>query len=45
LSARGGILRDVPGQIAARLRPLIAEKVIAPSLAEWPWLSPALRVL
>jgi DNA-binding transcriptional LysR family regulator len=45
LSARGGILRDVPGQIAARLRPLIAEKVIAPSLADWPWLSPALRVL
>jgi DNA-binding transcriptional LysR family regulator len=45
LSARAGILRDMPGQIAARLRPLIAEKVIAPSLADWPWLSPALRVL
>jgi DNA-binding transcriptional LysR family regulator len=45
LSARAGILRDVPGQIAARLRPLIADKVIAPALADWPWLSPALRVL
>jgi DNA-binding transcriptional LysR family regulator len=45
LSARAGILRDMPGQIAARLRPLIAEKVIAPSLEDWPWLSPALRVL
>lgn len=45
LSARAGILRDVPGQIAARLRPLISEKVISPALADWPWLSPALRVL
>jgi DNA-binding transcriptional LysR family regulator len=45
LSARAGILRDVPGQIAARLRPLIADKVVAPALAEWPWLSPALKVL
>jgi DNA-binding transcriptional LysR family regulator len=45
LSARAGILREVPGQIAGRLRPLIADKVIAPALAEWPWLSPALRVL
>lgn len=45
LSARAGILRDVPGQIATRLRPLIAEMVIAPALADWPWLSPALRVL
>jgi DNA-binding transcriptional LysR family regulator len=45
LSARAGILRDVPGQIAARLRPLIAEKVIAPALVDWPWLAPALRVL
>jgi DNA-binding transcriptional LysR family regulator len=45
LSARAGILRDVPGQIASRLRPLIADKVIAPALADWPWLSPALRVL
>lgn len=45
LSARAGILRDVPGQIAARLRPLIADKVVAPALADWPWLSPALKVL
>jgi DNA-binding transcriptional LysR family regulator len=45
LSARAGILREVPGQIAARLRPLIADKVITPALADWPWLAPALRVL
>jgi DNA-binding transcriptional LysR family regulator len=45
LSARAGILRDVPTQIAARLKPLIAEQVIAPALADCAWLSPALRVL
>jgi DNA-binding transcriptional LysR family regulator len=45
LSARAGILREVPGQIAVRLKPLIAQEVIAPALADWPWLAPALRVL
>jgi DNA-binding transcriptional LysR family regulator len=45
LSARAGILREVPAQIAARMRPLIAEKVIGPALTDCPWLAPALRVL
>lgn len=45
LSARAGILREVPAQIAARLKPLIAQDVIAPALADCPWLAPALRVL
>ena len=45
LSARAGILHGVPAQIAARLKPLIAEVVIAPALATTPWLAPALRVL
>ncbi len=45
LSARAGILRDVPAQIAARLKPLIAQEVIAPALADCPWLAPTLRVL
>ncbi|WP_137110468.1 LysR family transcriptional regulator [Rhodobacter sp. SY28-1] len=45
LSARAGILHDVPTQITQRLKPLIAEVVIAPALAAAPWLSPALRVL
>jgi DNA-binding transcriptional LysR family regulator len=45
LSARAGILHDVPAQIAAKLRPLITEKVINPALADCPWLAPALRVL
>ena len=45
LSARAGILHGVPAQIAARLKPLIAEVVIAPAVAAAPWLAPALRVL
>jgi DNA-binding transcriptional LysR family regulator len=45
LSARAGILHGVPGQIAARLKPLITEVVIAPALAAYPWLAHGLRVL
>ncbi len=45
LSARSVILHDVPAQIAARLKPLITQAVIAPALADCPWLAPALRVL
>lgn len=45
LSARAGILHGIPGQIAARLKPLIAEVVITPALAAAPWLAPALRIL
>jgi DNA-binding transcriptional LysR family regulator len=45
LTARAGILRDVPGQIAARLKPLISQEVIAPALADCPWLAPSLKVL
>ena len=45
LSARAGILHGIPTQIAARLKPLIAEVVITPALAAAPWLAPALRVL
>ncbi|WP_135449941.1 MULTISPECIES: LysR family transcriptional regulator [Tabrizicola] len=45
LSARAGILKDIPSQITARLKPLIAGHVIGPALADHPWLAPALRVL
>ncbi len=45
LSARAGILQDVPAQIAQRLKPLIAEVVITPAVAAAPWLVPALRIL
>ena len=45
LSARAGILQDMPARIARHLKPLIAAEVIAPALADHPWLAPDLRVL
>jgi DNA-binding transcriptional LysR family regulator len=44
LIAREGVLRDVPAQIATHLRGMIAAHVIAPALAEWPWLKDTLRL-
>lgn len=45
LSARTGLLRDIPAQIALRLKGQISAQVVAPALAEWPWLGESLRVL
>ena len=45
LSARAGVLRDMPGQVAERLRGLIGSQIVAPAQAEWPWLGDTLRVL
>ncbi len=45
LSARAGVLREMPGQVAARLRTLIGAQVVAPAVQEWPWMKQALRVL
>ena len=45
LSARAGVLRDMPGQVAGRLRGLIAAQVVGPAQAQWPWLGDSLRVL
>ncbi len=45
LSARAGVLREIPAQMAERLRGLLGTLVVAPALAEWPWLKGGLRVL
>lgn len=45
LSARASILQGIPAQIVQRLKPLIAEVIVAPALQATPWLAPALRVL
>lgn len=45
LTARTGVLRDIPGQVAAHLRPLLQELVVTPALARMPWLDGDLRVL
>lgn len=45
LSARRGILGDMPADTAARLRHLLGELVVAPATERLPWLAGALRVL
>jgi DNA-binding transcriptional LysR family regulator len=45
LSARAGVLRDMPARMAALLRPLLQAQVVVPSVARMPWLHDSLRVL
>ena len=45
LQARAGVLRDMPAEVAARLRRLLQGQVVDPSRAAWPWLGEALRTL
>jgi DNA-binding transcriptional LysR family regulator len=45
LSARAGVLRGMPEQIAAQLRVLLQSEIVSPSLTNWPWLGERLRVL
>ncbi len=45
LSARAGVLRDIPAQVAVRLRGLVNEQVLKPALRDWPWMQPSLRLL
>jgi DNA-binding transcriptional LysR family regulator len=44
LSARAGVLRDMPVQVTQRIKRQIAVRVVAPALQEWPWLEGKLRV-
>ncbi len=44
LSARAGTMGEMPQAVAGRLRHLLAERIVAPALAEAPWLAGALKV-
>lgn len=44
LTARRGVLQDIPQRMAVRLRPLVTELVLRPSLARMPWLAETLVV-
>ncbi len=44
LTARRGVLGDMPGRIAGQLRPLLAEMIVKPAVAALPWLEGGLRV-
>jgi DNA-binding transcriptional LysR family regulator len=45
LSARAGVLRDMPVRMADLLRPLLQTQVVGPAVGHLPWLSGLLRVL
>ena len=45
LLRRAGVLRDIPDLIAQRLRALIAEEVVAPMRAAYPFIGDSLSVL
>lgn len=44
LSARAGVMRDMPANMAGLLRPLLQAQVVDPVVARLPWLKDALRV-
>jgi hypothetical protein len=43
--ARKGILQDMPARIAARLKPVLQEAVVAPAIARHPFLASGLTLL
>lgn len=45
LVARRGVLGDLPLDVAARLRRILAAQIVEPAIALCPWLAPDLRVL
>ncbi|MGI1663530.1 LysR family transcriptional regulator [Palleronia sp. KMU-117] len=45
LTARREVLLDLPGRVAGRLRPLLADLIVRPALGRMPWLGDSFRVL
>lgn len=45
LVGRAGTLHDLPAQVCSTLRPLLQEQIIAPALAEFPWMRDMLKLL
>ena len=45
LSARRDVLGQMPADIAARLRVLLQDMIVAPVVAEHPWLADGLRII
>ncbi len=43
LTARRDVLQDIPARTAARLRSLVQELIVAPSMARMPWLARRIR--
>ncbi|MGB8622495.1 MAG: substrate-binding domain-containing protein, partial [Paracoccaceae bacterium] len=45
LTARKGVLQDMPARVTDRLRPLLQEMIVAPAVARLPWLEGHLTLL
>lgn len=45
LTARAGVMQDMPARMANQLRPLVAELIVGPCSERMPWLGDSLRVL
>ncbi len=45
LYARRGVLGPMPGQIADKLRQMIAEMIVSPVVAEHPWMKDGLKII
>lgn len=45
LTARKDVLSTMPATIAKRLRPLLQQMIVAPAVAEYPWLTEKLRLI
>jgi DNA-binding transcriptional LysR family regulator len=45
LTARRGVLKDIPAQTAVQLRGLLQEMIVAPGVARLPWLEETLTLL
>jgi DNA-binding transcriptional LysR family regulator len=45
LTARRGVLGDMPERLAGRMRGLLEDQTIGPALTDWPWLRGQLRIL
>ncbi|MGO4916519.1 LysR family transcriptional regulator [Pseudogemmobacter sp. W21_MBD1_M6] len=45
LTARRGVLKDIPARTAVQLRGLLQEMIVAPGLARMPWLGETLKLM
>lgn len=45
LTARRGVMGDMPDDMVKRLKPLLAEMIVRPAVAQLPWLESGLRVV
>lgn len=45
LTARAGVLHDMPARLAARLRPLMGQMIVAAACSRMPWLGADLRLI